>query len=67
MFDQDKKTFHCDNCGKLISTGEKVWTKWQFPPKPREAQMKARKELEFENAPIQCLACAKEILGDRWS
>ncbi len=62
MYNSQIKVFQCDNCGKTISTYEKVWTKWHFPPKSTEIQNKPRKELELENALILCLNCAKNLL-----
>lgn len=62
MFNSKEKTFHCNNCGKLILTDELVWTKWRFPAKSGSSQLKARKELEFENAPIICETCSKKII-----
>lgn len=62
MYNSKTKTFHCNNCGKVASTGEEVWTKWKFPPKVNATQMKPIKELEFENAPIICMACADKLL-----
>lgn len=59
MFDNNTKEFYCNNCRKLIVEGEKVWTKWNFPPKSSSAQLKSRKQLEFENAYLLCLDCAK--------
>ena len=63
MFNNATKEFHCDNCEKMIQTGEKVWTKWNFPPKSSATQLKSRKELEFENAPILCLNCAEKLIS----
>lgn len=62
MFDQKKKHFYCNNCQKEIQTGEKVWTKWNFPPDIHATQLKSRKELEFENAAILCMDCASTIM-----
>ncbi|KAF1297190.1 hypothetical protein BAU15_06485 [Enterococcus sp. JM4C] len=63
MYASETKTFHCDNCGKQVVSGENVWTKWNFPPKVTAAQMKAIKELEFQNAPIICQTCSEELLS----
>lgn len=62
MFEPTTKTFHCNNCQKQIETDETVWTKWRFPPKNSAGQLKARKDLELQNAPILCETCAKEII-----
>lgn len=66
MYDKNSKKFCCDSCGKQILSGEKCWTKWNFPPKITASQMKAIKELEFENAPILCLECADKIMTKKY-
>lgn len=62
MYDSKTKKFFCNNCEKEVSSGDKCWTKWTFPPKNNAFQDKSIKALEHQNAPIICLACAKELI-----
>lgn len=66
MYDEKTKKFHCNRCGKEITTWEKCWTKWQFPPKINSVQDKSRKALAEENAAILCLKCADEIFTEKF-
>lgn len=62
MYNSIDKKFHCNNCDKVIETGEKCWIKWNFPPSHLKAQMKPAKSFELDNVPIICSVCSeKEI------
>lgn len=56
--------FYCNKCQKEINTFEKCWTKWSFPPSVHSFQDKPIKTLEYENAPILCVACAEKIMNE---
>lgn len=64
MYNYETKTVHCNNYSKVISTAEKVWRKWKFPPKVTVTQIKPMKELEFENTPLICLGCSDEFFRE---
>ncbi|EGO2680157.1 TPA: hypothetical protein ACNHS6_000881 [Enterococcus faecalis] len=66
MYDSKNKTFYCDVCKKVIKSGEKCWTKWQFPPKANAFQDKAIKSLEYQNASIICLECQNKVFSDKY-
>lgn len=61
MYNATTKTFHCNNCYKEIKSWESCWMKAQLPLKSSEAQLKFRKQLELENAPILCLDCVEKL------
>ena len=62
MYSGKDKQFHCDNCGKVIETGEKCWVKWGFPPSHLRTQTMPVKVFEFENSPIICSDCTNKDL-----
>ncbi|AQP52844.1 hypothetical protein CBF34_07610 [Vagococcus penaei] len=66
MYDTNEKQFKCDRCKKAIGTAEKCWTKWQFPPNVNAFQDKSIKALEYQNAPIICLACSEQIMTESY-
>lgn len=66
MYNNKDKKFHCNRCDKVVSIGEKCWTKWNFPPKIMTTQMLPIKELEFQNAPILCLDCADKMMSEKF-
>lgn len=62
MYNSKEKKFMCNNCNKVIETGEKCWVKWNFPPSHLRAQMLPRKSFELDNVPIICSVCSREEL-----
>lgn len=62
MYLKTEKKFVCNHCQKEITAGDPCWMKTKFPEKATKAQLKPIKTLEFENAPLLCLACATKLI-----
>lgn len=62
MYSETDKKFHCNNCNKVIETGEKCWMKWSLPPSHFHTQIMPSLALRYENAPMVCSECAKQDL-----